>query len=112
MTDRLFESVGEVVAARLLQRHDLAGGPCDVTILLGKPVTLPGDTCWLCPYQIVGVGSERVKAARGADGIQAVQNAERMIGADLFYFRERLSGALTWPLADSKELGFAEADTT
>jgi hypothetical protein len=91
-----FDNVGVVIASRKLALD----GEDKVTVLIGKPEKCPDEDDYYCPYQIVGVGSARVRLAIGVDTTQALQLALKMIGADL-----HASGAkLTW--LDEAELGF------
>ena len=51
---------------------------------MGKPRKLPdsqGDS--FCPWQIIGIGDERVRYAAGIDGVQALDLAMKVIGAYL-----------------------------
>jgi hypothetical protein len=76
--------IGEVIAERRLY---VEGEPDRVVrVLLGKPVRRPtasNEDFSLCPYQIVGLGNETIRAAGGVDSIQALQLAMEMVGADL-----------------------------
>jgi hypothetical protein len=94
--------VGVVVASRTFALN----GEEKVTVLIGKPEKFPDEDDYFCPYQIVGVGSERVRHAAGVDAVQALQLAMQMIGADLSASKQ--SGKLTW-LGDD-ELGFSTPD--
>ena len=41
------------------------------------------DSKWYCPWQIVGLGAEQVRAAYGIDAFQSLQLAMQMIGAQM-----------------------------
>lgn len=53
-----------------------------IFVRIGLPQeTEHGD--FLTPYQIIGMGDEKVRAAAGLDAVQSLQLVFRMIGADL-----------------------------
>src|ERR1035441_6334435 len=52
----------------------------DILVRFGKPLLHPkGD--WACPYQIAGIGDEKVRLAFGIDAVQALQLAMLAAGA-------------------------------
>lgn len=88
--------LGEVVAERELEH---AGGSARVVVRIGKPTEDPaegGD--WRCPFQILGLGDERVYEAFGIDAVQALQLCLMMIDANLY------GQPVTW--LGEKDLGF------
>src|SRR5262249_15629501 len=64
--------LGDVIPTRELST---AGRPPRrVTVRMGYPRQEPtGD--WVCPFQISGIGKQRVNAGHGVDAFQAIQNA-------------------------------------
>jgi hypothetical protein len=99
--------VGVQIAARVL---DLAGG--EVTVVLGKPEKFSGAEDHYCPYQIIGLGNERVRYAGGIDAVQALLLALKMIGADLYTSPEAQAKQLTWQGGGSHgDLGFPVPET-
>src|SRR4026208_821544 len=87
--------LGPVIAERQLR---VAGRPeSDVRVRLGTPRPFPdapyGD--YYCPYQIVGVGSEKVRWAGGVDAIQALELALHILPTELDALREQHPG-LGW----------------
>jgi hypothetical protein len=99
-------SIGELIAKREL---DLAGQG-KVTVLIGMPKKCADDDDYYCPYQIVGIGNERVRYAVGVDEVQALQLVQKMIGTDLYTSKEAASGALDWKGGDKGDLGFPVPD--
>lgn len=104
------KDVGEVIAERRLY---LEGEPQrKIRVLLGKPQTRPApsnEEFSLCPYQIVGIGDETVKAAGGVDAVQALQLALRMIGAELqLKYSPECECRLRWEAGEGTDLGFPE----
>jgi len=98
------KDVGVQVATRELQ----ASGR-KITVVIGKPEMFPDGVNFYCPYQIVGIGNERVRYAGGVDAVQALQLAMQMIGAELYTSREAQSRQLSW-IDDTGNLGFPVPD--
>lgn len=63
--DRL--ELGVVIAERHLEYNDPDSGMRSVQALLGSPVESVGGGEWYCPWQILGIGNEKVRAAYGVD---------------------------------------------
>jgi hypothetical protein len=93
--------VGIVIARRELK---LRYGK--ITVLIGKPEPFPDGSDYYCPYQIIGLGTERVRRAGGIDSIQALHLALEMIGADLHASPEAQTGELSWECGENGNLGF------
>lgn len=94
------KSIGALIASRDLS---LSNGD-KVTVLIGKPEPYPDGQDFYCPYQILGIGSERVRYASGIDSAQALLLALKKIGADLNCSREAEAEQLSWMGAG--DLGF------
>lgn len=101
------ESLGDIIAERQLWSTDPAGTRTMVRVLLGKPMPFPESTDFYCPYQITGVGEEKIRYAGGVDSMQAIQLAFQVIEGDL-------SGTigdtfrLTWEAGENDaDLGFS-----
>jgi hypothetical protein len=95
--------VGAVIATRELSL--LAGKK--VTVLIGKPEKFSGAEDYYCPYQILGLGSERVRYAGGIDAVQALELTLKMIGTDLYTSQEAQGNELSWNGGQkSGDLGF------
>jgi hypothetical protein len=71
--------LGTVIAERVLHSPQLEN---EVRVRIGCPQeTTSGD--FITPYQIVGVGHEKVRFAAGLDAVQSLQLVFLIIGADL-----------------------------
>ena len=81
-----------------------------VTVLVGKPEKFPDAEDYYCPYQILGLGNERVRRAGGVDAVQALELALKMIGTDLYTSKESQSGELSWSGGKKGDLGFPVPD--
>jgi hypothetical protein len=100
--------LGSVIAERRLR---VTGRPdLDVRVRLGMPQPLPGasygDYC--CPYQIVGVGNEKVRYAAGVDAVQALELALHILPTELDALRQEYPG-LGWVDAPDGDYGFSHA---
>lgn len=100
------ESIGETIAARNLSLISNDGPPSEVLVLLGKPMQTPGHDDFYCPYQIKGVGAEKVRYMCGIDAFQALQLAMRALAADWEVLNRNLGGNLRWEGDEEGWLGF------
>ena len=68
-----------------------------VLIVVGAPFAADdnNEEFW-CPYQITGMGGEKVKVGIGVDSLQAFCIALQKISADLVYSKEYQEGRLRW----------------
>jgi hypothetical protein len=82
------ESELDVIAERHLTLST-GGEERLIIISIGRPYQEPDQT-YSCPYRISGIGAERTKRAGGVDGIQTMQLALVMIGAELSLHIESL----------------------
>jgi hypothetical protein len=96
----------EVIATRELSIVREDGTSQSVKIMLGKPSQFPDLSDFYAPFQIIGIGSERVLYAAGVDGFQALQLVMIMIGATLAALNESLGGSLKWDGKEGGALGF------
>jgi hypothetical protein len=87
---RTFE-LGEVIAERKLTFVSTSGSQ-QVVVRLGRPVQDLPDRAWICPYQVSGLGSDRVMAIFGAGSMQALVLAVHTIPAELSTFARGLGG--------------------
>jgi hypothetical protein len=68
-----------------------------VSVIMGKLQRFPdGHEDYFCPFQITGIGDEKVRYGAGIDAFQAVYLTLQMIGAILYTMPEAKSGALSW----------------
>ena len=105
-------SVGEVIATRTFF---LVSDPnSKVIVTMGKPQPLPdalGDDHY-CPFQITGLGSERVTYAAGVDAFQSLELCMKMIGAKLAFLNEMHGGQLRWECDEQGGFGFPVPEPT
>ncbi|MEM9694491.1 MAG: hypothetical protein AAGA56_18200 [Myxococcota bacterium] len=98
----------QVIAMRRLR----VGGSddLDVRLLIGLPRPFPDDPNgdYLCPYQITGVGDEKVRYAAGVDALQALELALQILPVQLDVLRTQHPG-LRWEDAPAGDYGFSEA---
>jgi hypothetical protein len=99
--------LGTVIAHRELE----LGEGKKVTIKIGKPQRVQDHSSYFCPYQILGIGFDKLRrAAGGLDSIHAIQLAFQKIGIDLYALNKANNGALYWDGGESGDLGFPLAE--
>ena len=98
-------NLGTVIASRTVKWRPEEGTNADVSIVVGTPQDASEFAGVLVPFQIIGLGRDRVRFAVGVDGIQAFLLALRMIRADLERLQLDLNGRLVWLDDDSGSCG-------
>ena len=99
-----FEGIGEIIATRQLYFADDADNKRTVSVFVGNPS--PDSPVYQCPFQVIGIGSQKTQSARGHDSIQALQSAMILIAARLNHLNNELGGRLRWDGGSKGELGF------
>jgi hypothetical protein len=99
-------SVGEVIAVRKLTLQDDSGSHTEVLVILGKPQPFPDSSDYFCPYQIKGIGGEKIKYLGGVDAFQAIGFALQALGAELQVLNEKVKRNLRWDGGEQGSLGF------
>jgi len=84
--------VGEIIAEREIEMEDGR----TVQVVIGKSQPYPGGYNYYCPYQITGVGNQKVRYAVGVDTVQALVLALQAINAHLFASLGAPDGILNW----------------
>ena len=102
------ESVGEIIATREL---DIADSGAKVTVGIGTPKNFPDSSDYYCPYEIRGLGNDKVRYAGGIDAIQALLLALQRVGAELYTSEECKAGMLIWAGGQEGNLGFPVPDS-
>src|SRR6266496_3681883 len=99
------DDIGQAIAVRKLLLSEGDAADRTVLVTLGMPRQFPDATGYYAPFQVTGMGSEKVKYAGGIDAIQAIQLAMKMIGA---YFSALADEGtdLSWEGGDNSDLGF------
>jgi hypothetical protein len=100
------QSVGDVIATRNLLLLRDGTSALEVHVLLGKPQAGPDHKDFYCPYQIKGVGEEKVKSVYGIDAFQALQLTLSILAVELEVLNKQLGGKLRWDCDDKGGLGF------
>ena len=98
--------LGTIIARRVLELTSGNGAISELVIIIGMPQEFPDSNDFYTPYQIYGIGSEKVWYAGGVDAVQSLQLSMGMIGAELSAFRSRLNVDIKWEGDDSGRLGF------
>jgi hypothetical protein len=103
--------LGTVIAERSFR---IEGHPeLDVRVRIGMPMPFAPQTgqSWsdyYCPYQVTGVGDERVRYAPGVDAVQALEEAIHILPTELDALRQHHPG-LRWEDAAPGDFGFTRA---
>jgi hypothetical protein len=100
------EELGEVMAARELSLSEGDADPKTVMVRLGMPRQFPDSSSYYVPFQITGIGSEKIRYAGGVDAIQAIQLAMKTIGFYLNKHNDEVGGGLKWEAGDAGDFGF------
>src|SRR5712691_1524894 len=92
------QGLTEVIAEQEVEFLRIDGTASAVRAKLGRPKRETGtpERNWTCPYQITGVGNERVKATVGLDGIHALSLALHMFPIELVGLVEKERGSLRY----------------
>lgn len=98
------KTLGPIIATRTFELAMADGGIGEVLIKIGKPKKHQNNSSY-CPYQIIGIGDERIRYAMGSDGVQSLILAMTKIGADIYTSPEAKDRRLTWMEDDSNNLG-------
>lgn len=100
------ESIADVIAIRRLYLASDEGERSEVVVSIGRPEKHEGFEEYRCLYQIRGIGSEKVRSVAGMDGVQALQGALGVIGADLQALNAECNHRLRWEGGEEGDLGF------
>jgi hypothetical protein len=75
----------DILAPRTLRFEPGHRPAIDITVTLGRPLVDPehAERAWMCPFQITGIGDERVRAIFGIDALQALLLALHILPAQL-----------------------------
>ena len=81
------ESIGEVIAERVLHLSRDGGESRLVTVRLGKPQQYPDGNGYFCPYEITAADYRKAFYAAGLDSMQALRLTLRMVSVELHALR-------------------------
>ena len=101
-----FESLGEIIATRMLHLIDEHRQKRPVSVFIGMPRQAKTSTGYECPYQVIGLGGQETQLAHGADSIQALQSAMMLVAASLNNLSLESGGRLVWTGDAKGSLGF------
>lgn len=96
-------ALGEVIASRRL--HLIDEPTRQVVVQIGRPQPVDGSTDFFCPYQVIGLGDEKVRYAMGVDSVQALEEVIRILPTELAVL-SRESPSLRWEDAAAGDFGF------
>lgn len=101
-----FDNIGEIIATRRLYFVDENNNKRTVSVLVGKTQEAQDSIGYHCPFQVIGIGNQATRLARGHDSIQALQSALILIAASLHHLNNEIGGKLAWEGGRKGELGF------
>jgi hypothetical protein len=108
MKSLYLKTFGPVFATRRLA----LSGKYTVTAKIGKPRKSKREPCYYCPYQIKGIGAEKIRRAYGEDSMQALILALQCVAVYLYISAEYRAGILRqFPDDESRDLGFPVPDS-
>ena len=102
-----FESIGEIIASRMLHVVDEQGNNRPVSVFIGKPQPAADSSGYFCAYQIIGIGNQETQVGHGRDSIQALKTAMMLLGATLNNLNDEIGGKLVWNGGPKGELGLS-----
>lgn len=92
-------------------RHS-KNGEIVVWVSAPRPTNKRASTDWEAEYQIIGMGSEKIRKSYGVDAVQAITLALSYIATHLYVSEDYQDGCLTWCGSKSGyDLGLPVADT-
>lgn len=97
--------LGEVICTRELYLEGEQNSR-KIVVRVGKPVPFADSSDYFAPFQIEGIGSENVLCAGGVDGVQALQDVMKVIGAQLQALNQQCGNRLRWDAGSGGDLGF------
>ena len=98
--------LGQILASRTVRFQPATGDAVDVAVSLGMPVSDDDGRDWLCPFQIIGIRDEPVRAAFGVDAMQALVLALHVLPTELRAIAREESGS--FPNGD-EDMGLTRA---
>jgi hypothetical protein len=77
-----------------------------ITVRMGWPRKMRGESDFVCPVEMVGWGETRVRPIRGRDAFEAIQLGLILIGTELKYLDEQSGGGVRWADGSRGDIGF------
>jgi hypothetical protein len=91
--------LGDVILERDFEAWDADGNRRPVKLRIGRPFQVTdsnGQIMWRCPFQVLGVGRERIEKAPGFDSVDATLNALLMVEHNFRSYIPRYAQRITW----------------
>jgi hypothetical protein len=89
----------DVILERVFKAIDSHGSEEEIKLQFGKPyiVSQPSSSLiWRCPFQIVGIGSEKLHEAPGIDSLDALLVSLRIAEDHITSYASRSEKQITW----------------
>jgi hypothetical protein len=95
------EKIDTVIARRILQAKDGR----DIEVVFGKPEKFPEGDDFYCPFQITGLGDEKIRYAGGVDSLQALILALKKLSYYVSSLDAVRDGEIQWLDGSEPDLG-------
>lgn len=95
------EKIDSVIAKRILKAKDGR----EIEVVFGRPEKFPDDDDFYCPFQIIGLGDEKVRYAGGVDSMQALILALKKLSYYVTSLDEVTKGEVQWLDGSEPDLG-------
>jgi len=106
--DRMeLRTLGQVIAERKYSLLTSSGAKEEVIVRIGVPQESPDRRDFFCPFEIVGLGTPKIKCAFGIDAVQALQLTLKIVGAEMYHHRKQFGDGL-YLFEEGDNLGFPE----
>ena len=93
------QEISESILERIFESVDVDGNVKTIKLRFGKPYSISEtdqSLKWRCPFQIIGIGSEKIQHGRGIDSVDALlislKTAEILIAS----YRTSHKRTITW----------------
>ena len=104
------DELGDIILERTFESRDAKGNTGTIKLRVGIPYMISdatNDIKWRCNFQILGIGSEKIKVMRGMDAIDALLMSLRIAEA---YLKSYSKIKITWLSEEDLGLSFTPPD--
>jgi hypothetical protein len=89
----------DVILERVFEAVDVNGVAQEIKLQQGEPYVISepnNGLTWRCPFQIVGIGSEKIHEAPGIDSLDALLVSLRIAEDHITSYAKRSQKRITW----------------
>ena len=106
--DETEELIEPIIAGRTL--YIFTPQKREVKIRIGKPRRIPNSFSVGCPFQISGIGDDKINPGVGSDSVQAIKMTLTLIGLKLWEYNRDHEDKIRWKDPNDPDLGFPLPD--